>query len=131
LYPLPTKRLSEAERKLLALFARLGADDQRTLCVFAEFLASRGAEASAEPQPLPEPADIPRPASETVIGAVRRLSQTYYMLNRGAMLQETTALVSEHLLQGRPAQAVIDELEALFRNHFVRDRSQHIPHSGS
>jgi hypothetical protein len=34
------------------------------------------------------------------------------------MLNETSGLMTEHLMQGRPAPEVIDELEALFRRHY-------------
>jgi len=40
------------------------------------------------------------------------------MLNKDTMLHETSGLVAQHLIQGRAAREVIDELEAIFRRHF-------------
>jgi hypothetical protein len=57
-----------------------------------------------------------------VIAAIRRLTQTYAMLDRGPLLHETAALMSAHVLRGRAAAAVIDDLEALFRRRFEDDQ---------
>ncbi len=62
-----------------------------------------------------------------MVGAIRRLAESYPMLDRGALLHETSALVSAHVLQGRPAGSVIDELEALFHDHYRRYRVQRAP----
>jgi hypothetical protein len=66
------------------------------------------------------PRDIPRPHSETVVAAMRRLSQTFHMLDTSALLHEASDLMTAHLMQGRPAAEVIDELEAVFRRHYER-----------
>lgn len=111
------------EQKLVDLFRKLSAPDQATLLAFAEFLGRRiisdGVEDSTRPseQPL-EPLDIPRPSNERVVAAVKRLSRTFPMLNKNKMLGETSTLVTAHIIQGRDAAAVIDELEALFRREY-------------
>lgn len=69
------------------------------------------------------PADIPRPESESVVAAIRRLSQTFPMLDKEALLHETSALMTAHLMQGRGAVEVIDELEIVFRRHYERVNS--------
>jgi hypothetical protein len=71
-----------------------------------------------------EPDTITRPAQETVVGAIKRLSLSYHMLDRRRMLDETSSLMAAHVLNGRPARDVIDELEALFARHYdaYRDR---------
>ncbi len=61
-----------------------------------------------------EPIAISRPAQETVIAAIRRLAETYPMIDRSLVFSDTSALMTEHVMQGRPASEVIDELEALF-----------------
>lgn len=124
MYPLAPKRLSEAERRLLALFSGLGEQDRSTLLAFAEFLGSRTAAEAEDPELIQQPVAIPRPERETVIGAIKRLSQTYPMLDRGALLNETSSLMVGHVLHGRAAGSVIDDLEALFAEHFTRYRSQ-------
>jgi len=40
------------------------------------------------------------------------------MLNKDTMLHDTSGLVTQHLVQGRDAMEVIDELEELFRQRY-------------
>jgi hypothetical protein len=126
---LPPKPGSAEERRLARLFRALGEEDRRTLLAFAAFLAA-GGHASAQaapapaPEPEPEPVPLPRPEGETVIAAIRRLSRTYAMLDRGPMLHETSALMSAHVLQGREAAEVIEALEALFLRHYQDHRAR-------
>ena len=65
---------------------------------------------------------IPRPEAESVVAAIRRLSASYFMLERRDMLNETAALMSAHVLQGRPAPKVVEELEALFEARYQQYR---------
>jgi hypothetical protein len=109
---------------LLQIYQQLPVAEQNTLLAFAEFLASRVVET---PEELPLPADIPRPQQESVIAAVKRLSQTYAMLDKSILLHQTSALVTAHLVQGRERAAVIDELETLFADayqNFIQKKSQ-------
>jgi hypothetical protein len=107
--------MTKQERRLQAIYEALPDDARETLLEFAEFLrARRGGRELAAPVP------IARPKEETVIAAIKRLSATYHMVNRDNMLHETSALVSAHLMQGRPAAEVIDELEQVFRRHYER-----------
>ncbi len=108
------------ERDLLEAFRALDAEARRSLLDFAAFLRQRAADAASAPAApaVPAPRDIPRPAEESVVRAIRRLAETYPMLDRGAMLNETSALMAQHVMQGRPAAEVIDELEALFRRQY-------------
>jgi len=117
--PIPTNALkTDAERQLIKHFRDMGEADQRTLLDFAEFLAQRSEPETQEPVPAPEP--IPRPEEESVVRAVKRLSRTYHMLDKSKMLNETSSLVAQHVMQGRPAQEVIDELEYVFERHYRR-----------
>lgn len=111
----------DAARRLGEIIGRLPEEQQRTLLHFAEFLLAQVPE--AEPAPLPEPKDIPRPAEESVIKAMRRLSETYFMLERGRLLNETSVLMAQHVMQGRSAVEVIDELEVVFARHYEKVRS--------
>jgi len=108
-------------KKLLELFGRLDDRQQETLIEFAEFLATRatqggdtGLPASAEPLP------IARPAEETVVMAIKRLAQTYPMLDRRKLFSDTSKFVAQHALEGRPAAEVIDELEVVFSRHYEK-----------
>lgn len=109
--------MAQDEKQLNALFNRLGSAERETLLAFAEFLVARsgGAEGVAEAA-IPQP--IPRPAEESVVAAIKRLSTSYQMIDRSKMLHETTALMSQHVMQGRDAAEVIDELELLFQRHY-------------
>ncbi|NCA69595.1 MAG: hypothetical protein EOM91_05700 [Sphingobacteriia bacterium] len=108
----------------MRLFRALDATQQETLLAFAAFLHERG-HAQGMPTRPREPVPLPRPAEESVIAAIRRLSKTYDMLDRGAMLHETSALMSSHVLQGRAAAEIIDELEGLFERHYQEYRARH------
>ena len=74
-------------------------------------------EASSKPRPCC-PLRYPRPEKESVIKAVKRLMQTYPMLDRDRLLQDTSALVTRHVMHKAPAAGVIDELELMFKRHY-------------
>lgn len=111
------------EQRLLHLFGQLNGQDRATLLAFAQFLAARNdsADTAMSAPVAPEsPCNVPRPPDETVVGAIKRLSQTYYMLDRRNMLSETSSLMAAHVLQGRPTLEVITELEEVFQNHYQK-----------
>lgn len=118
---LTTEPLPPAGRRLLRLWRGLDAADRATLLAFAEFLAGRAGAPVADPPPVAVPPPVPeaRPAQESVIAAIKRLRRVYPMLDGGALLTETSALMGAHLLHGRPALEVIDELEALFARRYA------------
>lgn len=102
------------EARLLELFRRLPPPQAEQLIEFAEFLSTRhGVEPVAT---AIEP--IPRPAQESVVKAIKRLAATYPMLDRRKMLNATATLMAQHVMQGRAAVEVIDELEIVFRRHY-------------
>lgn len=121
---LPPKKNSPkqqgAQRDLLRLFDSLNSTDQQSLLAFAQFLAQRDGLVATELRVPQEPLEIPRPAGESVVHAIRRLSETYPMLNKDELLHEASNLMSSHVLHGNPAEAVIDKLEALFADAFER-----------
>lgn len=109
------------EDKLVTLFRQLGDADRATLTAFAEFLASgRIPVPRAAPKPVvvPEPETIERPEKESVVAALKRLSKTYPMLDKSEMLSATSDLVASHIMQGTDAVEVIDQLEAIFGEHY-------------
>lgn len=110
--------MTRDERALLEAFRRLPEGERRSLRDFAEFLAARagGAPAAAPAQPL----DIPRPAEETVVRAIKRLRATYPMLDARQLLHETSRCMSQHVVQGCSAVEVIDELELVFSRHYEK-----------
>ncbi len=102
------------EKRLLALLQRLPPEQVQRLLEYAEFLLER----HGLPEETPEPREIPRPAEETVIQAIKRLSTSYPMLDRRMLFNETSVLMTQHVLGGRAAIEIIDELERLFRRQY-------------
>jgi hypothetical protein len=121
LTPMPFAGKGKLPSRLAEIFDKLGEEERRSLLDFAEFLLQRssqtGAEADEAAQPL-EPAEHPRPESETVVAAIKRLTATYHMLDRQALFSKTSELMSAHILQGRDAADVIDELETVFSDYY-------------
>ena len=122
---LPPKPLSREQQRLLALFGRLGPGDREKLFSYAEFLLAQatGEVPNGGQGVAAEPVSIPRPEEESVVAAIRRLSETFPMLDRDLLLHETAELMTAHVVQGRPAVEVIDELEVVFRRHYERVES--------
>lgn len=99
-----------------------------SLLAFAEFLTNRDQDlVITEPKddrPL-EPKLIPRPAVESVVKAIKRLSAGYFMLERDKMLDETSSLMTAHVMHGQDAVSVINDLERLFERHYQRYLDMH------
>lgn len=119
--------MASVQQQLTELFQQLGAGDQATLLAFAAFLASRtpahSATVKVEPEVVPEPELIERPAQESVVGALKRLSKSYPMLNKAEMLSATSDLVATNIMQGSDPVGVIDELQEIFRRHYEQMKS--------
>jgi hypothetical protein len=103
-------QVGSEERRLLRLFGGLDAAARRSLLDYAEFLAGRAGPAPAVAAPAP----VPRPAVETVTQAIKRLNRSYPGLQRHRLMPRVEQLLARHMVDGRPAPEVIDELEALF-----------------
>lgn len=110
------------EKDLLKHFRALPPEQQETLVAFAEFLATRAAAEAPRAVGAPEP--IPRPDEERVVQAIKRLRLTYPMIDHSSMLHELSDYMTQHLVMGKPATEVIDELEAVFRRHYEQLRQE-------
>lgn len=108
--------LSPQEKKILQLFRSLGGEQQQTVAAFMEFLHSRVAKALT-PKPT-EPVAIPRPEQESVVKAIKRLRATYPMIDQNKLFNDTSQQMTEHLMHGKPAADVINELETVFFRHY-------------
>lgn len=111
----PKQTTNPKQRELLALFRQL--DDRRkdSLLDYARYLARSDEAGKPREEPaVAEPLGLPRPENETVVAAIRRLSRNYPMLNSDTLLHQASALMTAHVLHGRSALDVIDELEELF-----------------
>ena len=107
----------DKKKQLLESFACMDDAAQSSLLDYAAWLAER-----SEPREVdvPEPVVIEGPEGESVIKAIKRLAASYPMLDRGKMLHETSGLMTQHVMQGKPADEVINDLEILFARHYQK-----------
>ncbi len=120
-----SESLADDKQILLECVEMLSAADRRSLLDFAQYLRTRAGQdevVKTKPLPLAEPEPIPRPSEESVVKAIQRLTKTYPMLEKNKLLNETSTYMAQHMLQGRPASEVIDDLEAMFAAHYQRLR---------
>lgn len=114
------RNLQQEERRLAEYYRQLDNSERATLMRFAEFLASTAKPVAAS---IPMPEKIDRPAEESVVKAIKRLTATYPMLNPDKLLNQTSDLMAAHLIKGRAAAEIIDELELLFAEHYQQLRA--------
>lgn len=107
---------SKTEKRLREILGELPENQAAALLEFAEFLVTR----YSGPKEITAPLDIPRPEKESVVKAIKRLGATYPMIDRSKMLNETSVLMTQHVISGRDVVEVIDELEALFRRNYEK-----------
>ena len=104
-------------KALADLFNTLDKDRQQSLFDYAEFLQSIG---GIVQQDIVEPVDIPRPENESVVGAIKRLKQSYPMIDSMEVFAVASDLMTDHMVQGRDAEEVINEIEALFDDTYKK-----------
>lgn len=107
--------MSKGDKELLKIYNQLDEAAQTSLLDYASFLIEKYPVAQ---QQSTEPENIPRPEAETVIAAIKRLSATYPMLKDPSLFHETSSLMTQHIMQGRDASMIIDELEGIFREQY-------------
>ena len=108
--------MTKSEKNLLGLFSSMDEKGQSALLEYAEFLAARHPAGQVSMTPL----DIERPEQESVVAAIKRLSNTYPMLDRQALLHETSSFMMQHMMHGRGSIEIIDEMEIYFRQQYER-----------
>jgi len=101
--------------ELLEIFESLNEARQQSLFDYASYLHSLG---DLQNREIPEPEIIERPATETVVGAIKRLKMTYHMVESMKVFSDASALMTEHMVNGRDVVEVIDEMEVLFENAY-------------
>ncbi|MCF6188842.1 MAG: hypothetical protein L3J51_00010 [Cocleimonas sp.] len=113
---------NKQERQIIKIFKSLDVANQEALLAFGEFLQTRESTSNYDNQPVDvvvsEPIDIPRPEEESVIKAIKRLSATYPMVDKETILHPISNLMTSHMIQGRKAPEVIDDLQALFLGEY-------------
>ena len=116
--------MKKKEKELLQHFSQLSEVQQQTLLQFAEFLVQK-ADNNEVNEPVPEPVLQDRPAEESVVAAIKRLTASYPMLDRDKLFNETSTLMTKHVMQGHEAHLVIDELELVFERHYRQLLDEH------
>ncbi len=101
-------------------------DDQRkqSLSDFADFLYAQADPISKE---VPQPENISRPETETVVGAIKRLKLTYPMIGSMKVFSAASSLMTEHMVNGRNVIEIIDEMEVLFVNAYDEMLEENTP----
>ena len=113
------------ERELLTWFRQLDHGQQNSLLSYAEFLCSKP-NSTREPAALATPLDISPAARESVVAALKRLSKSYFMLESTDLLNRASALMAQHIMQGREALDVIIELEEMFSADYEKYRQAYL-----
>ena len=107
--------MKASAQSIASIFDDLPEKDQTTLFEFAEFLKSRVSEPASK---ITEPLGIVRPDDESVVAAIKRLKQNYPMISQKVLLNEISEFMMQHMMQGKLAKDVIDEMEILFETKF-------------
>jgi len=122
MFPGMPVQTNKEERKLVKILKSLDSSDKENLIAFAEFLQVRSKSVDdlekISGEIANEPIDIPRPESESVIHAIKRLGATYPMVNKEDFLHPISDLMTSHIIQGKEATDVIDQLQGLFENEY-------------
>lgn len=119
---MPSVRGSREERTLSKIYKALDSNHRQTLLSFANFLVQQQEEQSATPQEKTvdlKPLNIPRPKKESVIKAIRRLSANYPMIDTDTLFDSISKLMTSHIMEGRSAEVVIDDLQVLFKKQYT------------
>ncbi len=110
------------KQQLAQLFDGLDQKGRDSLLDYAQFLTSKIPQRDAEREKhiKHEPRHQPRPAEESVLSAIKRLRASYYMIDTDNMINDTSSLMTQFMLHGRPAEEVIDDLETLFNDNYQK-----------
>lgn len=106
--------MNKSEKTLIKYYDSLSSDEREMLLSFAEFLAGR----SINNQTIQVPVQIERPAEESIIAAIKRLSTIYSMIDKSKLLSEVSDKVTGHVVHGQELSKVIDELEVFFKQEY-------------
>lgn len=107
--------MKPVEKKLLNNYRKLNEADKQALEKFAAFLT---ANASEKTVPVAEVVLIEAKPNESVVAGLKRLSASYPMLDKSIMLNQTSSLMTQHIMQGREKTEVIAELELVFAEQY-------------
>ena len=123
--PTSSSLKNRQEKQLIDYYSSLSSSDKDNLLAFAEFLSQRATSNNVDKELIDrttqsQPVAIQRPETESVIKAIKRLTATYPMVEKENLLHSISDLITAHMMQGKKAEIVIDELEDLFLNAFEK-----------
>jgi hypothetical protein len=130
MFPAMPAQANKHERKLIKIFKSLDDSNKEAFMAFGEFLLSRFDNLNTKTREdnqdavSMEPVDIPRPEGESVIKAIKRLSATYPMVDKENILHPISDLMTSHMISGRAAPEVIDDLQEVFLNEYKSLRDE-------
>ena len=104
-------------KALADLFNTLDKDRQQSLFDYAELLRSKGGMVQQE---IAEPVEIPKAENESVVGAIKRMKRSYPMIDSMEVFAVASSLMTDHMVKGRDAEEVINEIEALFEDAYQK-----------
>ena len=119
--PIPRQQFTAEELALLKRFRAMNSDNKLSLQRFADFLyqdQSQTATDASDLTEVKEPLMITPKDNESVIAAIKRLGRQYPMVDKDTMLHETSDLMTQHIIQGKVKEAVITDLELLFKSRY-------------
>ena len=109
--------MNSNRKNLIEIFDTLDSGRQISLIDFAEFLQSKG---DLVVKKMSQPVVIERPDKETVVGAIKRLKETYPMIESMAVFSSASELMTDHMVKGRDVVEVIDEMEKIFEDFYSK-----------
>ena len=112
--------MKKNQRRILELYDTLNTQGQSQLQSYAEYLCAQPENRDIEKESTQQPKFISAPESESVIAAIRRLSNSYFMLERSTLLNTTSIFMAQHVMQGRSAIDVIKDLEINFATEYTK-----------
>ncbi len=112
--------MNSRERQFLKVMRKLDAAGQEQVVAFAEFMRSRQKPEAPQVKVIEKPNLLPAREGESVVGAIKRLRESYSMLDAKEMLNDTSSLMSRHVMGGIEAETVIAEMEIMFERHYQR-----------
>ena len=110
--------MDKREGQLLEYYQSLTGSAQRMLLNYAEFLCTQPENVQIKDRSLQQPKEITAAENESVVAAIKRLSECYFMLDRAKLLNSASVLMAQHVMQGRDASDVVKELETSFADAY-------------
>jgi len=107
----------KSSQELIDLYESMDEERKLSLSDFADFLYAKAGPVLKE---IPPPEDVPRPEQETVVGAVKRLKIKYHMVESMSVFSAASSLMTDHMVKCRDVVEVIDEMEVLFEEAYVK-----------